>query len=366
MEEDGKIPIYGELVSGTPGGYVTDLSQIRGMDKVVSSTQNDIIVAGGPLEDDVKDNWPDEWKDKQGNKVIPTGTTLETALKALFLKRKVGEVSWGSIIWKPKLGDPSLSLSQSGTVEVGTKITVTTSCSTTVSDNDRTCSLIFDEDCGYFIEDKDWSNQPYKKKISGSTISGSPKLNLQVERGTLNNDGTFTVGEGVNKITVIQTGNSVTCNKLPAVTAYASTNTKEKIERGVVLNDNEETSKMLSSSTTMQITGVRYIFWGVDYGSNALDSDYIRNNHKGNRSNAGTYDIDAKGYRRIWIAIPPNRKLTSFYNTSLGTDMGDVLSLTKKETVSIKGANEYKADTYDVFTYTSDADFESVYKITIK
>jgi hypothetical protein len=40
-----------------------------------STTTADIVVAGGPLADDITTNWPESWV-KDGNKVIPSGTSI--------------------------------------------------------------------------------------------------------------------------------------------------------------------------------------------------------------------------------------------------------------------------------------------------
>lgn len=50
-------------------------------------TTKDIVVAGGPLANDVNektDSWPAEWKDASGNKKIPIGTSIQTLLEKLF------------------------------------------------------------------------------------------------------------------------------------------------------------------------------------------------------------------------------------------------------------------------------------------
>ena len=61
--------------------FTTDTDEILvneesyGKNANASVTSEDIIVAGGPLANEVTDNWPTEWV-KDGNKVIPAGTSI--------------------------------------------------------------------------------------------------------------------------------------------------------------------------------------------------------------------------------------------------------------------------------------------------
>lgn len=56
-----------EILTGEENSY--------GKNADASTTTEDIIVAGGPLANEVTDNWPTEWV-KDGNKVIPAGTSI--------------------------------------------------------------------------------------------------------------------------------------------------------------------------------------------------------------------------------------------------------------------------------------------------
>lgn len=60
---------------------------VRGMQTAFTETTKDIVVAGGPLANDVNektDSWPAEWKDASGNKKIPAGTSVQTLFEKLF------------------------------------------------------------------------------------------------------------------------------------------------------------------------------------------------------------------------------------------------------------------------------------------
>ena len=61
-----------------------------------TTTKNNIIIAGGPLANNVTeggDTWPTDWKDAAGNKIIPKDKSLEEILKALFLQEKYGTLN---------------------------------------------------------------------------------------------------------------------------------------------------------------------------------------------------------------------------------------------------------------------------------
>lgn len=60
---------------------------VREMETSVTKTTSDIVVAGGPLANNVNessDSWPSEWKDASGNKKIPVGTSVQELLEKLF------------------------------------------------------------------------------------------------------------------------------------------------------------------------------------------------------------------------------------------------------------------------------------------
>lgn len=89
----------------------------------------DIIIAGGALSNDVLEDaeWDNTWKDNEGNRIIPKGTSFNEAFSKLFSKVINGTVEWSEVTWNPQMKQPTLTLSKTGTVEVGTEVTVTAS-----------------------------------------------------------------------------------------------------------------------------------------------------------------------------------------------------------------------------------------------
>ena len=133
------------------------------VDKVkLNKTQlnDDIRVAGGPLSI-ISNNWPEEWY-LNGEPIIPKDKSMYEILTALFLKVVNGDVSWGEVSWSPKLSKPTIKLTGSSTVEVGTKIEINTITPGVVSDLNRSAKCICTE--GYFdTVDGEWNSN--KEKI---------------------------------------------------------------------------------------------------------------------------------------------------------------------------------------------------------
>lgn len=93
---------------------------VRGMLTAFTETTKDIVVAGGPLANDVNektDSWPAEWKDASGNKKIPAGTSVQTLFEKLFNQE----------LYPKTATKPSISIdgeSDLGLKEVGSTVTI--------------------------------------------------------------------------------------------------------------------------------------------------------------------------------------------------------------------------------------------------
>ena len=141
-----------EILTGQENSY--------GKNADASRTTADIVVAGGPLANNVADSadvWP--WALKDGNKVIPAGTSIQDILQGLFLKTVNGTVKWGNITWNPSLNKPTVTLSSDGPVEVGANVTCTVSTTSTVSSNQRKAICT--------------ASQGHFNSVSGSYVSGN-------------------------------------------------------------------------------------------------------------------------------------------------------------------------------------------------
>ena len=149
--------------------FTTDTEEILvneesyGKNANASVTSEDIIVAGGPLANEVTDNWPTEWV-KDGNKVIPAGTSIQSVFQGLLLKTVNGTVSWGSKTWNPSLGAPTVTLSSNGPAEIGSTVTCTVTSNSNVSGNKRSATCT--------------ASQGHFTSLDGSYVSGNKTVSI--------------------------------------------------------------------------------------------------------------------------------------------------------------------------------------------
>lgn len=256
--------------------FTTDTDEIFTGDKSygknadTSVTTEDIVVAGGPLASEAADNWP--WT-KDGNNIIPAGTSVQSILEGLFLKPENGTVSWSTISWNPSLGKPTVTLSSNGPAEIGSTVTCTVTANSSVSSNTRSATCTASK--GHFTS-IDGAYVAGNKTVSKTgTTTGSVVLthtwNGDTVSGFTSGTTTLKIKSGENKFVTSQSGLSATVEALPETTVYASTNTKKVLENvSATLTDTAAASartKALTSSNYDTITG--YYRW------NAFVSDSI-------------------------------------------------------------------------------------------
>lgn len=293
-EDTNKIYVNGEAYGSSGSGSSGS-----------STTTSDIIVAGGPLANNIAesdDAWPEGWV-KDGNKVIPSGTSIQDILQGLFLKTENGTVTWGDISWNPTLASPSAKLentnkSDAGSkVEVGTSLIVKTTTSSVVNNNTR--SVVCTATHGYFELDSDGETYVYTSGNKVHSQSGNAAddsgftITYTWNGNTISNftseSTTVKVTSGTNTFKVAQSGVKVTTDALPSVTVYPSTNTKEMIATNPATftdNDSESdrTKTDLQSEASDTITGYYKYFIGqcdalAADGSN-ITSDLVRGLNK--------------------------------------------------------------------------------------
>lgn len=259
--------------------FTTDTTEILtgdesfGKNADASTITEDIVVAGGPLANEVTDNWPEGWM-KDGNRVIPAGTTVQAILRDLFLKPINGTVSWGKISWNPSLGNPTVTLSSNGPAEIGSTVTCTVTANSNVSGNTRTATCAASQ--GHFTS-VDGAYVSGNKTVSetGST-SGSVALAHTWNGTAVSNfesgSTALKITSGENKFITNQSGITASVNALPETTVYASTNTKSVVENvSATLTDSASSTartKSLTSSSYDTITG--YYRWHA-FATNSID-----------------------------------------------------------------------------------------------
>ena len=254
----------------------TNTFSVKEVDASKTKLSTSIEVNGGPLADDASDNWP--WTEG-GKKVIPAGKTMEEILTSLFLKVTNGTVSKGSITWNPKLSAPSVSITQSGTVEVGTKLTATANTTNTVSNNSRSCTFTCNP--GHFLSTgiDDNGKLVFGSYVSGNKIvtanavepatSGTPSIKTYwngTEVTNVNGTTEYTVSVvGTNTFKVEQSGVTAYAGAFDDITVYGATNTKVPVEtvKASITNDVAPSSKPLTSTNSVTVTGARAYWMGA-------------------------------------------------------------------------------------------------------
>jgi hypothetical protein len=214
----------------------TNTFSVKNVDASKTTLGSSIQIAGGPLANNVVDSvdvWPTGWTDESGNKVIPSGKTMEEILTALFLKVVEGTVSWDdNASWSPSLGKPTVQMSSS-TVEVGAKVKVSKLTAGSASAGTRTATCACSQ--GHFLADA--NGNPTGNHVAGNkTLSKSGSIEGTASYAwtwngtstdvTVNSTELTASNEGANKIKVTQSGQSAVVEALPTTKVFAATNTK--------------------------------------------------------------------------------------------------------------------------------------------
>ena len=257
----------------------TNTFSVKEVDAKKTKLSTSIEVNGGPLADDSSDNWP--WTE-DGKKVIPAGKTIEEILTSLFLKIIDGTVSFGNVSWSPGVAKPTVTLSKSGTIEVGTKVKVTALTNGAFNEAKRSITLTTTQ--GYFDGDTyygDKSKTFYSEKSTSSgTETISCKWNNTATDITVNETELVTV-EGANTLAATQSGLIATVSAIPDKTVNAATNTGAKLtdttpsKKQVASIDESQdtyTSSTLSSTNSATVTAYYPIYTNGKQGSNGTAS----------------------------------------------------------------------------------------------
>ena len=262
--------------------------QVYGKNADASVTTEDVVVAGGPLAEAIK-NWPtDEAWNSAGNKIIPAGTSMQTLTEKLFLQATPGTVVW-SVAWDPTLKEPTVTLQKSdksdagSEIEVGTSLIVKTTTNSGINGNTRVATCTASE--GYFdTTDGTWNEGNKEVSAAGSstgTLAVEYSWNNTVLSGFESQSTTVKVVKDTNTFKVSQSGITATSSAFASQTVYASDNTKKVVPSvSATLNDTHKTSKTLSSSKTDTITGYYRYFIGecdaIAADASNLTSDLVR------------------------------------------------------------------------------------------
>ena len=308
-----------------------------------TTTKNNIIIAGGPLANNVTeggDTWPTDWKDDAGNKIIPKNRSLEEILKALFLQEKYGTLTDPVYVWDPALSNkPSVDIKKDDTsvidalVPVGTEVTV--SFAIHEGETNQATATVSGATYGYSLDSTTIKGgSEYVANATGQLVTGT----LAIESATFQGEDVssqvagakYKVKEGDNELSVKQSGRTATPGSFADATVYNVSNTKTintqdfktinqagfEATTGVYAE-----SKPLSNSISVKVTGYYPVYYGwLTDTSNTITGDYITANFvdtlkirldKTPNANVPTTTTTGPGNSSFILALPVDLGYTS-------------------------------------------------------
>lgn len=262
-----------------------------------TTTKNDIIIAGGPLANNVTetgDTWPTDWKDDAGNKIIPKNRSLEEILKALFLQEKYGKLSDPVYAWNPALSNtPTVGIKQNEDsvvnklVPVGTEVSV--SFAIHEGETNQATATVSGATYGYALDDTTIeAGSEYVANATGQDVTGTLKIESATFQGvdvkSQQTGAKYKVKEGDNTLSVKQSGRTAIPGTFADATVYNVSNTKtinkadfKTINQtGFTSSTAYAESKALSNSISVNVIGYYPVYYGWLNDTDAtINKNYI-------------------------------------------------------------------------------------------
>ena len=267
-----------------------------------TATKNDIIIAGGPLANNVTENgdtWPTDWKDDAGNKIIPKNKSLEEILKVLFLQEKYGTLTDPVYAWNPALSTtPVVDIKENTTSVKGKLVPVGTEVSVSFSPSgeaiNQATATVSGATYGYSLDGENiiTDGTSYTANATGQDVTGTLVIDTAAFQDKDVNsqaaEAKYKVKEGDNTLSVTQSGLTVTPGTFADATVYNVSNTRT-INRESFKTINQAgfeaatgvyaASKALSNSISVKVTGYYPVYYGwLTDTSDTITSDYITAN----------------------------------------------------------------------------------------
>ena len=308
-----------------------------------TTTKNNIIIAGGPLANNVTetgDTWPTDWKDDAGNKIIPKDKSLEEILKALFLQEKYGTLTDPVYAWDPTISNtPTVDIKQNTDSVVNKLVPVGTEVSVSFSPSgeaiNQATATVSGATYGYSLDGTNITNgTSYTADATGQRVDGA----LAIESATFQGEDVssqaaeakYKVKEGDNTLSVTQSGLTVTPGTFADATVYNVSNTRT-INRESFKTINQAgfeaatgvyaASKALSNSISVKVTGYYPVYYGwLTDTSDTITSAYISTNFvttlkarldKTPNANVPTTTTTGAGNSSFILALPVDLGYTS-------------------------------------------------------
>ena len=262
-----------------------------------TTTENNIIIAGGPLANNVTeigDAWPTDWVDtSNGNKIIPAGKSLEEILKALFLQEKYGTLTDPVYAWDPTISTtPVVDIKENTTSVKGKLVPVGTEVSVSFSPSgeaiNQATATVSGATYGYSLDGKNiiTDGTSYTASASGQSTDGT----LVIESATFQGENVtagkkYNVKEGDNTLSVTQGGLTARPGSFADATVYNVSNTRS-INRESFKTINQAgfeaatgvyaASKALSNSISVKVTGYYPVYYGwLAETSKTINAKYV-------------------------------------------------------------------------------------------
>lgn len=258
------------------------------------------------------------------------GTTLQKVLESLMRKEEDASISKQPYV--------TVSIDPNQTVECGTQITPTVTTS-------------FDKGEYKFGPDTGITVSGFTLKQKNGSLGEETLIDNEGEIRQYTTEVPVSVEEGDYTFTV-QVSHS---EGVPANSSFGIPNDGTKIAQGTV-------------SATTTVVGQRQLFYVSDTASDKVeDSSAVRNLafKKLGPTKGMTFDIEIpQGAKRVIIAYPASiGELSTIVQDSTGMS---IIRSFVKEIVSVEGANAYKAVDYNIYTYITEAAFNTdVFYVTI-
>ena len=309
-----------------------------------TATKNDIIIAGGPLANNVTeigDAWPTDWKDDAGNKIIPKNKSLEDILKVLFLQEKYGTLTDPVYAWDPTISTTPVVDIKENTVSVkGKLVPVGTEVSVSFSPSgeaiNQATATISGATYGYSLDGENiiTDGTSYTANATGQDVTGTLVIDTAAFQDKDVNsqaaEAKYKVKEGDNTLSVTQSGLTVTPGTFADATVYNVSNTRT-INRESFKTINQAgfeaatgvyaASKALSNSISVKVTGYYPVYYGwLTDTSDTITSDYITANFvktlkarlgKTPNANVPTTTTTGAGNSSFILALPVDLGYTS-------------------------------------------------------
>ena len=289
IDENKKINVK---VSESEGNFLeineSNELEVKEITLDAAKTSKDIVVEGG--------QWADAVKTVYGSSV-PAGTTWESFLEAMLCVEKFAGSITTSTAFTVSCGNINPGIDKSGTVEVGTKVTLgkTTANATTASqsltaktftygyklgeDGSHNSSTTYTET---LTPSKTESNDALKITFSNfkDAVNDGSAIEEKTGNGSIDSVEMYAM-EGTNKVTVYQTGDTYTSSSaVTAGTIYVGTNLKnyyksDKSTPNTYVPTFAVTSKTASDSTEYTVTGAHKYYIGdvTEYSDDYWNTD---------------------------------------------------------------------------------------------